>query len=459
MEPDDNKTVVLQPNAAPSPEAERATAADEATRVADGALHTRGTSRSISAGPTATRSARTFGEPVAVSVGTIINQRFTLDELLGSGGMGQVYRAIDERKREADDDNPYIAIKLLHSEFANHPSSFVTLQREAKKTQTLAHPNIVTVYDFDRDGGVVYMTMEELRGVSLDALLRNDPPDRKRALQIIREIAVGLAYAHSKGFVHSDLKPGNIFITAEGAVKILDFGIARAVGQGGKTDSFDAGTLGALTPKYASLEMFEGAEPDPRDDIYALGIIACRLLGGEHPYGGRSAQDVNAAPRAPVLPPVGRLLRRLLRDSVKLRAADRPASADVFIKRFDFANGGYRKVVAAAVVVVALALGNLVYWQFFATSYPALSTLPPAQQQKFHHFIGEADQALAAGDINGALFYLDDAYAIEKRDKDITSLRNRILHAVKQSTQNADADAKRQMYEALRQHPVFKTLK
>ena len=469
MEPDD-KTAISRPQRVAADDATRITRPDGAaapaeatqiiddnrTRVTDAAQHT-GASRSASG--TFTGGISASRQAAGIAVGATINRRFTLQELLGSGGMGQVYRAIDERKREAGDDNPYVAIKLLQSSFASHPASFVALQREAKKTQTLAHPNIVTVYDFDRDDAVVYMTMEELRGVSLDRLLQDNPPDRKRALKIIREIAVALAYAHSKGLVHSDLKPGNIFVTDSGGVKVLDFGIARAMGQGENADSFDAGQLGALTPKYASLEMFQGAQPDPRDDIYALGIIACRLLGGEHPYRGKSAYDVSTAPMSPVLPQVGRLLRSLLKKSVALRAPERVANIETFIKRFDFAAGGYKKVVAAGVVVIAVAVGNIVYWSFFNESYPALSSLPVEQQQKFHHLVDEANGALAVGDINGALFYLDDAYAIQKKDKDIDRLSARILSAVKQSTSGADADTQRQAFDALRQHPVFEDLR
>lgn len=391
----------------------------------------------------------------AIGIGSIIKNRFTLHELLGSGGMGQVYRAVDLRKKEAEDDNPYIAIKLLGGDFARHPAAFVTLQREAKKTQTLAHPNIVTVYDFDRDDSIVFMTMEELRGVSLDKMIREEPPTRKQALKIIRDIAIGLSYAHSKGFVHSDLKPGNIFVTDTGQIKILDFGIARAVGLEHSTDKFDAASLGALTPKYASLEMFEGARPDPRDDIYALGIIACELLGSGHPYRGKTAQQLKTEPIAPVLPNTGRLLRRLLQTSVAVHATDRLASVELFIKRFDFANSGYKKAIAAAVVAVSLAIGNLIYWYYFADNYPALSTLPLAQQQQFHHSIDEANGALAAGDINGALFYLDDAYAIHKKDKAIETLTQRILHTVEQSA-DANSDARQQLFDTLKEHPVFK---
>src|SRR5690606_39036599 len=110
------------------------------------------------------------------------------------------------------------------ADFRRHAQSFIALQREARKAQTLAHPNVVTVFDFDRDGDIVYMTMELLVGRSLEAIARDSRGygiGPERALPIIRGIAEGLAYAHRKGIVHSDLKPGNVFVTQDGTPKIL----------------------------------------------------------------------------------------------------------------------------------------------------------------------------------------------------------------------------------------------
>ena len=148
--------------------------------------------------------------------GSIIKKRFVLEKLLGKGGMGLVFGAIDRRKEEARDPNPRVALKVLNADFQRHPQAFMALQREARKAQTLAHPNVVTVFDFDRDGDAVYMTMELLEGRGLDSMTREARGKgikRDVALPIIRGIAEGLAYAHRKGIVHSDLKPGNVFIT------------------------------------------------------------------------------------------------------------------------------------------------------------------------------------------------------------------------------------------------------
>lgn len=230
--------------------------------------------------------------------GDVLNGRFVLEECVGAGGMSTVYKALDRRKLEANDRNPYVAVKVLNVEFRAHPDSLIALQREAKKSQSLAHTNIVRVYDFDRDGSTVYMTMEYLPGRSLAKVLR--APDFKgldedRAMHILEEVAHALIFAHENGIVHSDFKPANIILTESGKVKVIDFGIARAFQRPDDSDveatRFDAGTLGALTPTYASPEMLEHREPDPRDDVYALACIVYEMLTGRHPYGRMQATE------------------------------------------------------------------------------------------------------------------------------------------------------------------------
>jgi predicted Ser/Thr protein kinase len=234
-------------------------------------------------------------------VGDTLNGRFVLEECIGFGGMGTVYRALDLRKLEASDRKPYIAIKVLNVQFRGHPKSLITLQREAKKAQALAHPNIVTVYDFDRDGSVVYLTMEYLVGRPLSQILRSpgfSGMPYAEVLRIIEGISRALGYAHQQGFVHCDLKPGNIFLTNKGEVKVIDFGIARAFHKpedDAEATVFDPGSLGGLTPAYASPEMVEHREPDPRDDIYGLACITWEMLTGRHPFNRLSGAEARAA--------------------------------------------------------------------------------------------------------------------------------------------------------------------
>jgi predicted Ser/Thr protein kinase len=231
-------------------------------------------------------------------VGDVLNDRFVLEERVGSGGMGTVYRALDRRKLEAHDRNPYVAVKVLNVEFRAHPLSLIALQREAKKSQSLAHPNIVRVYDFDRDGATVYMTMEYLSGKSLADLFRARDFKGMRleeAMPILEQIAAALKFAHDSGIVHADFKPANVIITDRGQVKVIDFGIARAFQRPDQIDMeatrFNPGSLGALTPTYASPEILEHQELGPRDDIYALGCIAYEMLTGRHPFGRMQATE------------------------------------------------------------------------------------------------------------------------------------------------------------------------
>ncbi|MDR5754020.1 MULTISPECIES: protein kinase domain-containing protein [unclassified Caballeronia] len=241
-------------------------------------------------------------------VGDTLNGRFVLEECLGIGGMGTVYKALDLRKLEASDRRPYVAIKVLNLQFRGNPKSLIALQREARKAQTLAHRNIVTVYDFDRDGSVVYLTMEYLSGQPLSRLLRN--PNFKgmpfaEVFPIFKGMANALAYAHERGFVHCDFKPANVFLTDTAEVKVIDFGIARVFQRPEEETEatiFDPGSLGALTPAYASPEMLEHREPDPRDDVYALGCITYELLTGKHPFDRVPATQARSAGMKPARP-------------------------------------------------------------------------------------------------------------------------------------------------------------
>ena len=249
------------------------------------------------------------------TVGMLLKGRFLLEREVGRGGMGVVFLARDERKVEARDRDPYVAVKVLNDEFRRHPDSLIALQREARRSQLLAHDNIVRVFDFDKDGTIVFMTMEYVDGQDLKALIRekafNGMP-LTQARPLIEGMAWALKRAHSAGVVHSDFKPGNVMVTRDGMPKVFDFGIARAgkhaADASGEQTLFDAGTLGALTPAYASLEMIQGKEPTPSDDIYALGCVAFELLTGKHPFDKVSAEVAQREGRKP--PPVPGLTKR-----------------------------------------------------------------------------------------------------------------------------------------------------
>lgn len=318
-------------------------------------------------------------------VGDTLNGRFVLEECIGFGGMGTVYRALDLRKLEASDRNPYIAIKVLNVQFRGHPKSLIALQREAKKAQALAHPNIVTVYDFDRDGPMVYLTMEYLAGKPLSRTLRI--PDFKGmpyadAIRIVRGIAKALAYAHERGFVHCDLKPANVFLTDSGEVKVIDFGIARVFQkpeQDMEATVFDPGSLGAMTPAYASPEMLEHRVPDPRDDIYALACITYELLTGRHPFDRLSATQARNANLKPQRPKnLGHRQWRALRAALAFEREARTPSVERFLHEMTGERRAAVYVAAvggmAAAAIIAVAINY--YWRSETDAAPTAPGAP-----------------------------------------------------------------------------------
>jgi serine/threonine protein kinase len=167
------------------------------------------------------------------------------------------------------------------------------LRRELQSAQSLSHPNIVKVYDVDRDGDVDFFTMELLEGELLSDLIRRfqpQPMPRAHAWSIIGQIASGLEHAHARNIVHADLKPQNIMVTNSGEVRILDFGSSYRFAKEGQVEARSRGSSSA-TPAYACCELLDGREPDPRDDLYALACIAYEALTGAHPFQRRRANE------------------------------------------------------------------------------------------------------------------------------------------------------------------------
>lgn len=300
----------------------------------------------------------------SVSIGHILKQRFELVELLGSGGMGAVLKARDLRQVEAGDQHPWVALKLINETFSRHEHALVALQQETKKTQRLAHPNIVSVYDFDREGDLAFMTMELLEGQSLDQVLARKPAGLPLAdaLGMMRQICQAVSYAHKQGIVHADLKPANVFLMKDGRVKILDFGIAQAM-QGGS--HFDAQVLNALTPAYASVRMLAGERPQAQDDLYALGCIFYLLLTGKHPFQRKRATEADAAGlKAARIPALKSFQWRALQQLLQFQPSA-AFSADSFQRAFFNEQADvrrlYQRVGVAAVLVLALVIGVNVY--------------------------------------------------------------------------------------------------
>lgn len=335
-----------------------------------------------------------------VHEGNVLKDRFVLERLIGQGGMGAVYKARDLRKEEARDREPYVAVKVLSGDIRHHPDAFIALQREAKKAQKLAHPNTVTVYDFDRDGNVVFMTMELLEGESLAEVLRAHPQGLPlpEALPIIRGVVEGLDYAHRRGIVHADLKPGNVFVTRDGMVKVLDFGIARALrnpaAPAEDATVFDPAALGALTPAYASVEMIEGADPDPRDDVYALACLVYELLTGRHPFGRMPAtQARDQALRPHPVPGLSRGQWRALQQALSHRREERTPSVRALYDALSDSRRGTATKWTAALLAVVLAAGIGLYTVLRPTPAP----MPAVDPAKISELLELADLQRQSG--------------------------------------------------------------
>jgi len=287
-------------------------------------------------------------------VGRVLSKRYRLEQLLGAGGMGVVYRAADLQV-----PGEFFAIKVLKSKLQAHPELVRALREEVRKTRGLSHPNIVGAYSVSSDADGDYMLMEYLEGETLQKLLdeefgRGIP--FPRAWPFLMDICAALAYAHDHNVIHSDLKPSNVFVTTSGKVKLLDFGIARVAR--GPIRGFDAGAWGAATESYASCELLEGGTPDARDDVYALGCVVYEMLSGRHPFGRRSAiqaRDLRLEP-AP-LTSLSRRQNAALARALRFERDERTASVEAFQSQIRPATGrlwpGILAVAAASVIAIA----------------------------------------------------------------------------------------------------------
>lgn len=392
-----------------------------------------------------------------------IKDRFVLQEKLGKGGMGEVYRALDLRKQELDDDQPFVAVKFLGQAFGEHPQALVSLQREAKKTQALAHPNIVTVYDFDRDGPNVYMTMELLEGESLSDWNKGRliATEKTRLVAIVTELANALEYAHRKGVIHSDLKPENVFLTAKNIVKILDFGIARIADQGISNDSFDARSLGALTPRYASLEMLEReTDAASADDIYALGLMVYELYTGKHPFDGLPADTALERKLKPKRPKeMGRQQWIAVEKALRFRRADRTQEAGEFLHVFS-GSRRRRRFVLASVLLLLMSSAFFAY-QVEKEKGPSIpfSELPASVQLELSDKLSMASQFLAIGDLDGASRYFIESWQLHPRNPDTQAGLDTIVEQLESRVEMAKTQREQEFLlsflNAHADHPYF----
>jgi eukaryotic-like serine/threonine-protein kinase len=242
---------------------------------------------------------------------------FEIVGMLGRGGMGEVYRARDLRLRRE------VAIKTLPSSFAADRDRLARFEREARAASALNHPNIVSVHDIGNEAGVSFIVSELVEGETLARAVERGPLSLRKLIEVGTQIANGLAAAHEAGVVHRDLKPGNVMLTRDGRVKILDFGLARQ-DQATGTDSttVEVSHPGAIlgTPGYMSPEQVRGEATDSRSDIFSLGVMLYEMASGKRAFsGGSSVEVINAIlredpPELPAASPAAldRIVRRCI---------------------------------------------------------------------------------------------------------------------------------------------------
>ncbi len=247
----------------------------------------------------------------APAVGGMLSH-YRVEAKLGQGGMGTVYRAYDTRLRRP------VALKVLSPEHLVDPDNKQRLMREARAASALNHPNIVGIYEVGSDNGVDYIAMEFVEGRILQELIPDKGLPIPKALDCAAQIAAGLAKAHSSGVIHRDLKPGNVMVTSDGLVKLLDFGLARRVRlePGQETTLTVEGEI-AGTPAYMSPEQAEGKPLDSRSDVFSFGLVLYQMLTGRQAFSGDSTASVLAAVLREEPPPFGTNIPRDLEKIVR----------------------------------------------------------------------------------------------------------------------------------------------
>ena len=250
---------------------------------------------------------------------------------LGAGGMGDVYRARDTRLGRE------VAVKVLPPHLVDSAEALARFEREARAVAAISHPNILALHDVGQDGSIAYAVTELLEGRTLRAVIEEGGLSPRRALEIVAQAARGLGAAHERGIVHRDIKPENLFLTSDGRLKILDFGVATNIDTRETTMAAahltQPGTL-VGTPMYMAPEQLTGEAATPRSDLFALAIVAHELLSGVHPFKRATVSETigailrhDPAPLGPSAAALPAGAARVLAQCLEKPAGDRPESA------------------------------------------------------------------------------------------------------------------------------------
>ena len=306
---------------------------------------------------------------------SVLSDRYQVEARIGAGGMAEVYRGFDQVL------NRTVAIKVLLPQMARDTSFVERFRREAQAAARLNQPNIVGVYDTGADAGTQYIVMEFIEGRTLAEFMASGRrPTSTQAAEIAQKIAAAIAAAHAQGVIHRDIKPGNVMITRDGVIKVMDFGIARVLGP--ETAPQTSAVLG--TASYLSPEQAQGGPVDARTDIYSLGAVLYELLTARPPFTGDSPvavayKQVNEAPAVPssLNPDVPARLDAVVMKALSKNPSNRYQSAEEF-------SADLARVIAGqeveATPLMPAAIGDATQ----VISRPAAQTavLPPPEEPK-----------------------------------------------------------------------------
>ncbi len=314
-------------------------------------------------------------------LGSVIDDRYRIDELIARGGMATVYRALDLRLGRT------VAIKILAPAFTADPGFVERFMLEARSAAALTHPNVVAVHDQGVSNGFPYLIMEYVPGRTIRQLLTtNGSVTSAHALEIMKAVLAGLSAAHEAGFVHRDIKPENVLITDTGVIKVTDFGLARIIDDTPVSDSTGAVLLGTMA--YLSPEQVQQRTIDQRSDVYSAGILLFEMLTGRVPYMGNSPLEVaymhvnNDVPAPSTIahdvPPA---VDHLVLAATRRNPNDRFANAHVFLDAVNRASSAVPAAEALTTVLPAHQTLVMANPGLSGPTQPSTTSQPPAARR------------------------------------------------------------------------------